>query len=708
MEKAESKEIKFGMFGGVFTPSVLTIIGVVLFLRTGWLVGNAGLLGALIIIGIAHTVTIATGLSLSSITTNIRIGAGGAYSIIAKSLGLEVGGAIGIPLYLSQAISAAFYIAGFTEAWVSLFPAHDPRLIGVSAWLIMTVISYIGAHWALRVQYVIMASIAVALVSFFAGNSSEPVTPDMFGDFSDGSFWTTFAIFFPAVTGIMAGVSMSGDLKDARKAIPRGTLLAIGVGLVVYVGGAVAYAFKADSQALLNESDVMVRTSFVGWTFYLGVFAATLSSALGSLVGAPRTLYALGEHGVIPKSRFFAQASATGQPRNAVLMTGAISLAFVLAGSLNFIAQLLTIFFLITYSMVNLVTFIEQSTGIVSFRPSFKVPIFVPLYGTLACLFIMVLISPVYGAIAIIITMGIWYALARMGLKARWGDVRSGVYSTIAQWAAGRVVHLPRHEKVWTPDLLLPLEDPRNSPNLIRFARDISYPGGNVIAFSVSREDHREKLKELDQALLPIRKDGMFFVSSVVEGDDFVDRARVITQLLREVFFRPNVLLITLSDNPEKDAKIHEIANSAVEEHMGLAILKMHPKIIFGQQETINLFLRDRSPNKNLAILTALQLNRNWNSARINLVALASEDEDYENQTEFFRLLKDEARLPVNTRIEVIRGSFPDDLYRIPQCDIAIFGMGYAISTEQIRLIYEHVKVSCLFIRDSGFESAYV
>jgi hypothetical protein len=557
------------------------------------------------------------------------------------------------------------------------------------------------------VQYFIMAAIFASLVSFFLGRSPEPVSPQLWGGFPEAGFWTAFAIFFPAVTGIMAGVSMSGDLRDARRAIPWGTMLAIAVGLVAYVSVAVAISFKAESETLLGNSAIMVDTSLLGWTFYMGVFAATLSSALGSLVAAPRVLCALGEHGVIPYSRFLGTTSITGQPRNAVIVTGAISLAFILGGTLDSIAQLLTMFFLITYGMVNLVTFIEEVTGIVSFRPSFRVPVFVPLYGALICPFIMILISPIAGVAAIVIIGGIYYALMRAGLKARWGDVRSGLLSTIAGWAARQAVHLPRHEKSWTPDLLLPLEEPKASKLVVELARDIAFPGGSVIAFSVTNQDHRKKLVELDKALEPIRRERMFFVSSVVEGEDFVEKARTIIQLLREVFFRPNVLLFTLSDNPGKDRKIHEIIDSAVEENMGLAILKLHAKLGLGNRKMVNLILRDRSPNKNLAILLALQLHRNWDGARINLISLAEDERDERIQTAFFERLVEEARLPYGTSIDVIHGRFPEDLDKMPDCDIAILGLGERISTEDIRRVQSLSGVSCLFIRDSGYESAY-
>ncbi|HEX9745747.1 MAG TPA: hypothetical protein VGB30_09995 [bacterium] len=335
-------------------------------------------------------------------------------------------------------------------------------------------------------------------------------------------------------------------------------------------------------------------------------------------------------------------------------------------------------FFLITYGMVNMVTFIEQVIGIVSFRPAFRIPAFVSLYGAVSCLAIMLLISPIARILAILLTSLIYFLLIRAGLVAKWGDVRSGLLSSIAGWAARQAVHLPRHEKSWKPDLLLPLEDPKNSTDIINFTRDICFPGGNVIAFSVSSGERVKKLAQLDDALKPIKKEQMFFISSVVEGDDFVHETRTIIQMMHETFFRPNVLLITLSDNPGKDEKIHQIIDDAIEEKMGTAIL------------------------------LALQLYRNWEGATLNLVALARDDDEARRTTEFFEVLKEDARLPVKTAVNVVQGEFPGALANMPECDIAIFGLGDTLSPEQIRRIQNTTQVTCLFIRDSGYESAFV
>ena len=201
-------EKRFGTFEGVFTPTFLSILGIIMYLRLGWVVGNVGLKNALIIISIANLITLFTCLSVSSIATNMRIGAGGAYSIISKSLGLEVGGAIGIPLYISQAISIAFYITGFSECWVSVFTSHSAMMVSLCVWLLILIISYTSTKLAFGLQFGIILIVIVSLLSFFLGKSTVPGINLFRPGVGAVDFWSVFAVFFPAVTGILAGLSM--------------------------------------------------------------------------------------------------------------------------------------------------------------------------------------------------------------------------------------------------------------------------------------------------------------------------------------------------------------------------------------------------------------------------------------------------------------------------------------------------------------------
>ena len=251
-------------------PTLLTILGAIMYLRTGWVVGNAGLLGAFAIILLANIITICTGLSISSIATNIRIQAGGAFSIIAQSLGLEVGGSTSVLLYLAQAVSVALYVLAFSEGWLRIFPDHPMVLVVFVTFGLVFAIAYASASMAARTQFIIMAIVGVSLVSIFLGSFQQLGNPGLtqpiqwIGDFRDGSFWVIFAIFFPAVTGIMSGISMSGELKDPRESIPKGTLFAIALTLVIYLTLAYWLARVATPEELRFNSTIVVDRAYWG------------------------------------------------------------------------------------------------------------------------------------------------------------------------------------------------------------------------------------------------------------------------------------------------------------------------------------------------------------------------------------------------------------------------------------------------------------
>ncbi len=603
---------KFGTFGGVFTPDVLTILGVIMYLRLGWVVGNAGLFGAILIIVLAKSITICTALSMSSITTNIRIGAGGAYSIISKSLGLEAGGSVGIPFYISQTLSTALYIVGFTEGWIWIFPGHPALLISALAWITLIVISYISTHFAIRIQYVIMAVIGFSLISFFLTPAMPNKSMMLIGNFEDANFWTVFAIFFPAVTGIMAGANLSGDLKNPRRSIPLGTLSAIGVTFIIYIILAVVAAKFIPYEELRTNQMVMVDFAIWGPLVVMGILAATFSSALGSMVGAPRILQALAEQKTVPYSTFFAEKTESGEPRNAILFTGSIIAIALILGNLDALAALITMFFLITYGMLNIVVFIQQSMHIISFRPSFRIPRFVSFIGAAGSIFIMVLINPIFSIIAIIIIIIIYIWLGRMGLRTESGDIRGGMFLVLAEKASRIAARFPRHQVSWKPDLLIPIDDPKIWSGSLHFIRNITYPLGSIFAFTVHDDKVAEFRKDLTDLIDPLDKQGILVNSTVIEDQDFLHGAKLVIQTLQGGSFRPNTLFLTLGKDKKKESVIEELVTYAATHDMGSVILRQHPRTAFGMQRDINLWLRDKSPNWHLGMLIALQLQMNW------------------------------------------------------------------------------------------------
>ncbi|MFC1706420.1 amino acid permease, partial [Planctomycetota bacterium] len=297
---------RFGTFGGVFTPTILTILGVIMFLRADFVVGHAGILQALLILLLAKAITFLSTLSISAVSTNTEVRGGGAYFLISRSLGPEFGGAIGLTLYLAQALSVPFYVLGFVEALVATFPGlmEHARLLCLATAVILFIVAYVGANWAIRFQYVVLVVLICSILSFLAGAIVHFDTATFTANLSPAPVTTTpsigffalFAIYFPAVTGIMAGINMSGDLKEPARSIPKGTLAAVGLGFLVYLAQMVLCGGAIDRADLIERPyRSLVDIGLFGGRFVItaGVFAATISSAMGSLVGAPRILQAL-------------------------------------------------------------------------------------------------------------------------------------------------------------------------------------------------------------------------------------------------------------------------------------------------------------------------------------------------------------------------------------------------------------------------------
>src|SRR5680860_771852 len=258
---------KFGTFGGVFTPSILTILGVILYMRLGWVVGNAGLVGAILLIVVAHIIAVTTGLSISSIATDKKVGAGGVYYVLSRSLGLPIGGTIGITLWVATALSIALYLVGFAEsfnAYLNLeISITSLRISGSVALATLAAIAIISTSVAIKTQYFIMTAIIISLVSIFAGTwEFAPAEVPLFGPPEGVSMMTIFAVFFPAVTGFTAGIAMSGDLYDPKKSIPLGTIAAISVGFIVYMAVAIFMAYSIDPEMLRSDYNVLMKIAF--------------------------------------------------------------------------------------------------------------------------------------------------------------------------------------------------------------------------------------------------------------------------------------------------------------------------------------------------------------------------------------------------------------------------------------------------------------
>ena len=446
----------------MFTPCTLTILGVIMFLRCGYVVGQAGVLSALVIVAASKAITFLTGLSLSAISTNTRVRGGGAYYLISRSLGVEFGGAIGVVFFFAQAISVAMYVIGFSEALVAVAPAGlSPGVVATITNVAVFACVFIGAGWTIKVQYVVLATLGLALLSFYAGAFAAFDTTTMQANlgprYGGGeSFFTMFALFFPAVTGIMAGANMSGDLRDPAKSIPRGTLAAVAVTGVVY--GSLVLLLGGSRQQEQLATEPMVIADVARWPVLItaGVFAATLSSALGSMMGAPRILQAFARDNVFKWLRVFAPGSGVaGEPRRAVVVTFLVAQIAILAADLNAIAPVITMAFMITYGLLNIATFYEAVTKNPSYRPRFRWCHWTTsLAGALGCLAVMFLIDWLWAAVSIASTGVLHWAITRREIEARWGDVHRGVLFERTRRSLLKLADELHHPKNWRPIIL--------------------------------------------------------------------------------------------------------------------------------------------------------------------------------------------------------------------------------------------------------------
>ena len=393
----------------------------------------------LLILALATSVSVLTTISLAAIATNLRVGGGGVYFLISRTLGPAFGGAIGIVLYLAMSVSIAFYTIGLGEAVAAALGLDDPaapRAIAAVAIVALLGLAWLGADIATRLQYVVMVALVVAIVAYFVG-----VGDDLeFGRLSEGftapeggdTFWVSFALFFPAVTGFTQGVAMSGDLATPSRSISRGTFAAIGVSTVIYLLVIVSFVMAVPLDVLRDDTSIMRSLAPAPWLIDIGVIAATLSSAIASMLGAPRTLQRLAADRLIrPLEPFAVGAGPASNPRRGVALSAGIALFTVALGDLDVVAPVISMFFLASYGLINYATYSEARAGSTSFRPRFRFFDWrLSLLGTLGCLGAILAIDPLAGALAAVALFALFRYLSRTVQQVRWADSTRGFHTS--------------------------------------------------------------------------------------------------------------------------------------------------------------------------------------------------------------------------------------------------------------------------------------
>ncbi len=665
----------------VFLAGISTILGAILFLRFGYAVGHAGAAGALLVVLLGHMVTIPTALALAEIATNRRVEGGGEYYIVSRSFGTTIGSVIGLSLYASQAVSVAFYMIAFAEAFRPLAGnfegiaglPFDPRFVSLPGTLLLVFLMLVrGAALGVGALYVVVSVLTAALVLFFLGAPVQDFDPGavvLTAQVADADpFITVFAIVFPAFTGMTAGVGLSGDLADPRRSIPRGTIAATLCGLVVYVAVVLKLAHSAPLARLAERPLVMADIALWGPIIPIGLACATLSSAIGSVLVAPRTLQALGHDRALPGrglNAFLGDGKGeVNEPRNATLVTGVVALAIVWLGNVDAVARLISMFFMITYGSICAISFLEHFAARPSYRPTFRSRWYLSLFGATTCLLVMFQMDPLFAILALA-TMGALYwslstASRREGKGTDLGVIFEGVMTQLARDLHVRLQRRRQRRRrgEWRPSIICVNSHTFERAAPIELLSWLCLRQGfgtylHHIEGMLDAETFRESMiarrRLLDQ--VSSRAAGLY-VDTIVSPS----LTSAVAQALQVpgISGLPNnaaLFDISVHDNASTASEVARLATFAAHTDMAALVLR-HGDAHFGDHSSIHIWITwDDEDSADLMILLAYIVlgHPDWHHAELRVFAALPSDQVQDEREEFGRRMA-EGRIPVASK----------------------------------------------------------
>ncbi len=658
----------------VFMTSISTILGAILFLRFGYAVGHQGFAGAIGIILLGHMVTLPTAMAVAEIATNQKVQGGGAYYIISRSFGLNIGAAIGIALYLSQAISTAFYVIAFSEAFDPLIrylheayhiPLIDKRWIGlISMGLLSVLILTRGANVGMKALYLVVGLLFTALLFFFLGKpvSGEHVFQINAQIGNPDNFFFVFTIVFPAFTGLIAGLGLSGDLRDPGRSIPRGTLLATLGGFVVYLLVAFKLASSATPEALATDQLIMQKIALWGLIIPVGLAAASLSSALGSIMVAPRTLQAIGADRVFPGgalNRWLAKGKEKdNEPSNSALISIVIAFVFVAFGDIDFVAQIISMFFMVTYGAICLISLLEHFAADPSYRPTFRSRWYVSLVGAVTSFWLMFKMNAPYALLSLIIMTGIYLMVS--GYNRKEEGLVNLFRGVVFQMSRQLQILAQRADKEdlnehWRPFTICVSQDTfmrRSAFDVLRWI-SLKYGFGTYIHYIkgfLTDETNRESKEVLNKLIhLAAGSKNRVYLDTIISPSYTSAIAQVI-QLSGISGKGNNMILFEFSrNNPEALEEPLSTLDIIYATGFDLCVLNTSYKG-FGYKKQIHIWITTADyDNANLMILLGYIIlgHPEWNEGIIKIFAIYHGEEAERKTAELKDLIR-EGRLPIS------------------------------------------------------------
>lgn len=382
-----SQPVLFGTWDGVFTSVMVNIFGVIIFLRSGWVVAQAGIGLSILLVFCTVGIILVSVLSAIGICERCKVESGGVYFLLSYVLGSRIAAAVGLLYCFGQAVGGALCLMGFAESIAGLIEVDAQYIPWVQRGLATVVVFILasfniaGVKWVIKLQFLLLFAMLLAAVDFiigsfvnnpdlesgFVGWSTELMANNTGPAFTEGENWfTVLGVYFPTVTGVMAGINMSGDLKNPSRDIPNGTLAAIGLSCFLYTSFILILGSTCVRELLYTNYLIAAKVSALEVLFFAGLYISSLSSSLGTFYGTPRVLQSIASQKVIPFIRVLANGRGPNRvPVYALMVAASVTLLFIWVGQLNTLAPIVTMPFLLTYATIDYAYFaLAQSFNI--------------------------------------------------------------------------------------------------------------------------------------------------------------------------------------------------------------------------------------------------------------------------------------------------------------------------------------------------------
>lgn len=660
-----SSKIKFGTFYGIFIPNVTMMLGVILFLRLGILVGNSGLVYTLSAIFLSLFFMIITSLSIASVASNMNVGAGGIYYLVSRTLGTELGGAIGIGIYLTQLLSICLTTSGFAIIMHDLVPNISISHIELGALFMLTLCSIFSARIAIHIQLLVLVFLAIVLLSIAFGNSENMSVTTQITSYKNLNFWHTFAIFFPAMTGIEAGMALSGNLQNPARSIFKGNIYSLITIAVIYVLVVFFMHFKIPSQSLATDPFVLAEYSVNKPIVYAGIMIAALSSTLGSLIAAPRILGVMSQDGILPKFLSVTHGNSK-EPRISLLVTMAFAILVTIYTNIDQIIPMLSMFCLMTYGLMNFIAAINAYMNTVSWRPIYKTHYVISFFGLGIASYCMLKINVNASVTVLILLLFFMYAFSRINIEGRFPDLRDSLLFYITRYSLYKLKRTPDNALTWHPVILVLAVNPSSHRNLAWIANKLASRNGILIFGTVIPSDnlHDERVQSVKSTL------ENYFVDNDVTALSEVQ----VSNTANEGFLNyissygignvnPNIILTPLNS-------AEEINNDLLQMFQATSMVKKNIALFIGPDEKYKkLFRRSLGYKRNIDIwwdsnahdsfflllnfAFLLTENHLWHRTEVTLKALVPDPAGISEMHEFLAEFTKNSRLKMQIRVEI-------------------------------------------------------